>query len=302
MTEGIKTVAIIGAGFMGSQIASRASIYGYDVALFDVSADQLKKGEEMTRFFTEGYIDAKGGDLKAVLNRTKFFDDLDKALENADLVIEAVSENVEVKRKVFSQIDEKAPTCAIIATNSSSLPVSKMEGAVVDKRKERVLNIHFASPIPQRNFVELMRGSVTTDEVIDLAVKWSKSIDCIPLLAAKESMGFVVNRVWHSARRDALKMWEDGIADYKDIDRGWIKLTGMQAGIFGAIDYIGVDVVYAIEKAYFEEKGEERFRPPEGLKAMVDRGDLGMKTGKGFYDWPDPEFVKPEFLDPKKCG
>ncbi len=302
MTEGIKTVAIVGAGFMGSQIASRAAVYGYDVTVYDVSTDQLKKGEEMTRFFTEGHIDANGGDLKEVLKSTKFFDDLGKALEDADLVIEAVSEDVEVKKKVFARIDEKAPPHTIIGTNSSSLPVSKMEDAVSTSRKERVLNIHFASPIPQRNYIEIMGGSKTTYDVIDMAVEWSKSIDCIPLVATKESMGFVVNRVWHSARRDALKMWEDGIADYKDIDRGWIKLTGMQAGIFGAIDYIGVDVVYAIEKAYFEEKGEERFRPPEGLKAMVDRGDLGMKTGKGFYDWPEPEFIKPDFLDPKKCG
>lgn len=302
MTEEIKTVAIIGAGFMGSQIASRAAVCGYEVTLFDVSAEQLKKGEEMAKFFTGGHIDAKGGDLKAVLERTRFFDNLDKALEGADLVIEAVSENVEVKKKVFSQIDEKAPTKAIIATNSSSLPVSKIEDAVADDRRKRVLNIHFASPIPQRNYVEIMGGTVTTDEVVDMAASWARSIDCIPLVAAKESMGFVVNRVWHSARRDALKMWEEGIADYKDIDRGWIKLTGMQAGIFGAIDYIGIDVVYAIEMAYFEEKGEERFRPPERLKEMIDRGDLGMKTGKGFYEWPEPEFIKPDFLDPKKCG
>jgi 3-hydroxyacyl-CoA dehydrogenase len=302
MKEAIRRVAIIGAGFMGSQIASQAAVYGYDVTLFDVSADQLKKGEEMTKLFTEAHIDMEGGDLKAVVKRMKFVDDLDRALEGADLVVEAVTEDVEVKKKVFAQIDEVAPPHAIIGTNSSSLPVSKMEGAVSGNRKKRVLNTHFASPIPQRNFVEIMRGSETTDEVVDLAVEWSRGINCIPLVAKKESMGFVVNRAWHSARRDALAMWRDGIADYKDIDRGWIKLTGMQAGIFGAIDYIGVDVVYAIEKAYFEEKGEERFRPPEGLKEMVDRGDLGMKTGRGFYDWPEPEFVKPEFLDPKKCG
>lgn len=298
MKEGIKKVAIIGAGFMGSQIASRASVYGYDVTVFDVSADRLKSGEEMMKFFTEGHIDAKGGDLKAVLKRTKFVDSLDEALKDADLVIEAVSEDVEVKKRVFSQIDEKAPLHAIIGTNSSSLPVSKIEDAV--KRKDKVLNIHFASPIPDRNYVELMRGSETTDEVVDLIVRWSISIDCIPLVAKKESMGFVINRVWHSARRDALAMWRDGIADYKDIDRGWMKLTGMPVGIFGAIDYIGIDVVCAIEKAYFENSGDERFRTPEGLKDMVDRGELGMKTGKGFYEWPDPEFINPDFLDPKR--
>ncbi len=296
--EKIKTVAIIGAGFMGSQIASRAAVFGYNVRVFDINKKQLIKGDEMTRFFTDGHFANEGGDAKDALKRTKFTSSIDDALENVDLVIEAVTESVDVKKKVFAEIDKKAPLHAIIGTNSSSLPVSKVEDAV--KRKDRVVNLHFASPIPERNYVEIMKGTETADEVIDLVVEWARSINCVPLVAKKESMGFVINRVWHSARRDALAMWKDGFADYKDIDRGWMLMTGMPAGIFGAIDFIGIDVVYDIEKSYFENSGDERFRPPAGLKEMIDRGDLGMKTGKGFYDWSDPEFTKPEFLDPKK--
>jgi len=296
-TDAIRNTTVIGAGFMGCQIASQAAAFGDTVKIFDVSPDMLAQARDLTKFYVEGYFRGNGGDSSEVLDRILFSDDIADAVGDVDLVIEAVTEDLSVKKKVFAMIDEHAPQHAIIGTNSSSLPVSKIEDAV--SRKDKVVNIHFASPIPQRNYIEIMRGTKTTDETVDAVEAWSRSINCLPLVALKESMGFVINRVWHAARKDALAAWAGGYVDYKDIDRGWMKLTGMPAGPFGAMDYIGIDVVLGIERAYYEELGLDEDEQVRRLGEMVDRGELGMKSGKGFYSWPEPEFSRPEFLDPK---
>ena len=296
-TDTIKNTTVVGAGFMGCQIASQAAACGDIVRIFDAVPDVLKTAPDLTKFYVDGYFQANSGDSKNALMRIHFSDDITEAVRDADLIIEAVTEDLTVKKKVFALIDEHAPGHAIIGTNSSSLPVSKIEDAV--SRKDKVVNIHFASPIPQRNYIEIMRGTGTSDETVRAVEAWSRSINCLPLIALKESMGFVINRVWHAARKDALAAWAGGYVDYKDIDRGWMKLTGMPAGPFGAMDYIGIDVVLGIERAYYEELGLDEDEQIKRLSEMVDRGDLGMKSGRGFYSWPDPEFSKPEFLDPK---
>ncbi len=298
MANRIETVAVIGAGFMGSQIASRSAVFGYKVHICDLNSDALERAKGLTKFYIEGHFQAINGDASEAIKRTAFFDNIEDAVKDADLVIEAVTENIEAKKKVFSEVDEKAPPHAIIATNSSSLPVSMVEGAT--KRKDKVVNIHFAAPIPERNYTEIMRGSVTSDETFRAAEDWSRSIDCLPLLVKNECMGFVVNRVWRAAKREALASWANDYADITDIDRGWMKLTGMYAGPFGLMDAIGLDVIYNIEMAYWDQSGDPNDRPPDALKAMIDRGELGMKSGKGFYTWPEPEFTRPDFLDPKK--
>ena len=298
MTNSIKTVAVLGAGFMGSQIASRSAVFGYKVHLCDLDPDALKKAEELTKFYTEGHFQTTGGDAKEALKNTTFYDNIEDAVKDADLIIEAVTENVEAKKKVFSEVDKKAPPHAIIATNSSSLSVSMIEDAT--SRKDKVVNIHFAAPIPERNYTEIMRGKETSDETFRAAEEWSRSIDCLPLLVKNECMGFVINRIWRAAKREALASWANDYADIADIDRGWMKFTGMYAGPFGLMDAIGLDVIYNIEMAYWESSGDPNDRPPDALKAMIDRGELGMKSGKGFYTWPEPEFTRPDFLDPKK--
>jgi len=296
-TDAIKKTTVVGAGFMGCQIASQAAVFGDTVRIFDVSPNVLAHARDLTKFYVDGYFQANGGDPNNALKRIEFSDDITTAVGDADLIIEAVTEDLDVKKRVFTLIDEHAPGHAIIGTNSSSLPVSKIEDAV--SRREKVVNIHFASPIPQRNYIEIMRGTQTSDETIEAVEAWSRSINCLPLIALKESMGFVINRVWHAARKDALAAWAGGYVDYKDIDRGWMKLTGMPAGPFGAMDYIGIDVVLGIERAYYEDLGLGEDEQTKRLSEMVDRGELGMKSGRGFYSWPEPEFSKPEFLDPK---
>ncbi|MCU0844340.1 MAG: 3-hydroxyacyl-CoA dehydrogenase family protein [Spirochaetes bacterium] len=300
MTAKIKTVAIVGAGFMGCQIASRVLVNGYTVKMYDTSGEKLEEAKKTTSFCVDTHFmkpDAPGS-ADEVKGRVTFHDRIDEAVVGADLVIEAVVEEAAVKKAVFAEIEKHANAHAVIATNSSSIPVSRIETGIADK--SRVLNMHFTSPIDQLYYVELMKGTETADETIKTASDFLVSIDCLPLVCKKESIGFVFNRVWHAARRDALNAWAGGYVDYRDVDRAWMLFSKMPLGPFGIMDFIGLDVVWQVQMTYYEETGDGHYRPPRALKEMVERGDLGRKTGRGFYDWSDPEFARPDFLRPKR--
>jgi len=300
MTDRIKTVTLIGAGTIGVKISARALIFGSRVRLYDVKPHAL----EIAKILVKAEIEAscRNGlakeDPQDIFQRASFHNDLDQAVVDTDLIIEAVPEKLDIKKEVFAQLDQVSAKHVIIATNSSSIPVAKIEDAVT--RKDRVANIHFyTAPVLTYSFVDLMRGTQTSDETFAIAQAWIESIGCIALIVKKECMGFVFNRIWHAVKREALASWAGGHADYKDIDRAWKLWSGMMAGPFGMMDYVGLDVVYDIEMAYFLDSQDLKDRPPDALKAMIERGELGLKSGKGFYDWSDPEFLKPEFTSPK---
>jgi 3-hydroxybutyryl-CoA dehydrogenase len=220
--------------------------------------------------------------------------DLKEAVKNADLVIEAVSENLELKRKVFQSLDALAPQGAILATNSSSIPISRIESAT--HRPEQCLNLHFYFPLMGVNMVDIMGGTKTTQEVLEEGKRWIRSIGCVPLTVKKEIFGFCFNRVWRAIKREALHMWAEGFVDFRDIDRGWMISHRTPYGPFGLMDRVGLDVVYDIETVYFNESQDPKDRPPDALKAMIERKELGVRTGKGFYTYPNPEFARPDFL------
>lgn len=300
MEEKIRKISIVGSGFMGTQIAMRAAIYGYPVRLHDMNEAVLESSKKNVEIFIPAHCHKSGEPDKSgeIISRISFMRSLEDAVADSDLAIEAITESIPAKREIFARIEELARVDTIIGTNSSSIPVSKIETAL--KNRERALNIHFSSPIERLYYVEVMRGSATDDAVVRRSVEWIQGIGCLPLVNKKECLGFVFNRVWHAARRDALKAWAEGYADMRDIDRAWMLFTGMPMGPFGIMDYIGLDVVYSVQKMYFDETGDPGIMPPQALKDMVDRGDLGMKSGKGFYSWPGPEFLTPEFLGRKK--
>jgi 3-hydroxybutyryl-CoA dehydrogenase len=184
---------------------------------------------------------------------------------------------------VFSQLDELAPPNAIIATNSSSYPVSHIESVV--SRKDKVLNIHFYPPISQRPMADIMRGTNTSDETFQKGKEWIQNIGCAPLIVKKESLGFVFNRIWRAVKKECIEMWAGDYADIEDIDTAWKIFTGMKMGPFVMMDAIGLDTVYSVELSYYEESRDQRDKPPKAFEEMIKRGDLGMKTGKGFYQW-----------------
>ncbi|UCH57757.1 MAG: 3-hydroxyacyl-CoA dehydrogenase family protein [Candidatus Bathyarchaeota archaeon] len=299
----IEKVSIIGAGFMGSQIGLQCASHGLDVRLYDVSDQAL--GEAVR--FIEGELEErmKGGqitdeDEKAILGRISLAGDLAEAVSDADLVIEAVPERLEVKREVFRMLDEACPERTIIATNSSSIRVSKIEDAT--NRLDRVLNAHFYSHLSRRRIVELMRGSSTSDETMERVRMFMRSIGMTPLTVLKESTGFIFNRVWRAIKRECLHLVDQGVASFEDVDRAWMSLYGTPAGPFGMMDWVGLDVVRDIEMVYYKESGDERDAPPRVLLEKIERGKLGIKTGKGFYTYPDPAFEDPDWLYGDQSG
>jgi 3-hydroxybutyryl-CoA dehydrogenase len=299
MAKSIRRVAVVGTGILGTQIAIQAAMSGYDVSTYDTD------GEALNRAFKNLYsIIGKGGksgtasvmDWEKGLQKVKHFSELDTALQDTDLVIEAAPEILELKRALFEKIDSLAPPEAILASNSSSIPISKIETAT--RRPERCLNIHFYFPAMGMNMVDLMGGSKTTPEVMEAGKGWVRSIGCVPLTVKKEILGFCFNRVWRAVKREALYMWAGGFVDFRDIDRAWMIFTGMPQGPFGLMDKVGLDVVYDIEMVYYNESKDPKDRPPDLIKQKVDRKELGVKTGEGFYRYPDPEFGRADFMNP----
>ena len=297
MDRSIRKVAVIGAGTLGTQIGPLAASFGYDVTIYDKDASALDKGLENTKDLINRStktptvsIDSWNRGIESI----KFYQEIEDALEEADLVIEAIPEDISLKRNVFKELDEIAPRSAILATNSSSIPISKIESAT--KRPEQCLNIHFYIPAMGLNMVDIMGGSKTTPDIIEAGKQWIRSIGCVPLTVNKEALGFCFNRVWRAVKRETLYLWAEGYTDFRDIDRGWMIFTGMPMGPFGLMDGVGLDVVYDIEMVYYNESKDPKDHPPEALKAKLERNELGVKTGKGFYTYPNPEYSAPDFL------
>ena len=301
MDKKIKRVAVVGTGTLGTQIALMAAHYGCRVRAFDGDEKAFPRALELirTRIGNSGrktlapFMDLEAG-ARAIQRTSK----LEEALAGAELVIEAVPEELSLKRQVFSQLDRLAPPEAILATNSSSIPVSRIESATT--RPEKCLNIHFYSPDLGRNIVDIMGGSRTTAATMEAGKKWIQAIDCLPLTVLKETLGFCYNRIWRAVKREALHMWAGGYVDFRDIDRGYMVWNGMAQGPFALMDGVGLDVVYGIEMSYYNESQDPKDHPPEALRRMIERSELGVKTAKGFYSYPDPEYKNPDFLKPAR--
>ena len=301
MTQKIKKVAVIGAGHLGMQISMLSAYTGYKVSVYDTIAgafdDTYKKlSTDLKAKGINPFIPWEHWEkCKAAIN---FTSDLGHALEDVDLVVEAITEELEVKRKVFKQMGENAPTQAIFASNSSSIPISRMEES--SGRPERCINTHFYQPLAGMNMVDLMAGTKTLPDVMETGEEWIRSVGCVPLKVKKEILGFCFNSVWRAIKKQCLYMWANDFVDFRDIDRAWRVFTGMKVGPFALMDSVGLDTVYNIEMVYFNDSKDPKDKPPEALMGKIKKGELGVKSGKGFYAYPNPEFLDPDFLNPKK--
>jgi 3-hydroxybutyryl-CoA dehydrogenase len=282
----MKSIGVIGAGTMGTGIALSSALAGYEVVLYDNSEGFLQRafknvGTMMDKSIERGKLTTADANAAATRIRTTIHFD---HLQTCDLVIEAAIEKLDTKQQLFSKLGEMcAPDC-ILASNTSSLPITAIASAT--KRPERVLGLHFFNPAHIMKLVEIIRGYETSDEIMYRAEGYIKQLGKVPVLA-KDTPGFIVNRVARNFYGEAFRILSDGVADHAQIDRIW-KANGMPMGPFQLMDLIGIDVNLAVtESVYAQYFDEPRFRPHLVQKKMVEANLLGKKTGRGFYDYSD---------------
>jgi 3-hydroxybutyryl-CoA dehydrogenase len=295
----IGSVAIVGAGYMGAQIALQCAFRGFPVLMIDTEQIALNNAiesqrQELLRRLQEEEIQSNG--VESVLRRISHSLDLG-AVSDSDLVIETIPENLDAKRKLFAQLDGICSKTTILATNSSSIRASRIEDVV--SYPNRILNLHFYPPIWDRSLAELMGGTSTSRETFEAARRFVESLGLVPILVRRESTGFVFNRVWRAIKKECLRVVDEGVATYEDVDRAWMLLMDHPIGPFGLMDRIGLDVVRDIEMVYYLESKQESDKPPRVLEDKVAAGELGLKTGRGFYFYPHPAFERPGFLKQK---
>ncbi len=295
----IKKVAVVGLGNLGAQIAVLSAANGYKVSAYDPDKDVFMRYiNEYTAIEPSKVRPSpiNQSEWPAAAKKVEMCSSLAEAASGADIIFEVVPENLEIKLKVWAEIDAAVDDHCILATNSSSMPVSKMEGAT--RNPQNCLNIHLYRPELGQNMADVMGGSQTTEEVISAGKEFVKSLGLVPLGVNKELLGFCFNRVWRAIKRETLYMWGNGFVNYRDVDRAWMIFTNQPYGPFGLMDKVGLDVVWDIEMVYYNESQDPKDYPPQALKDMIEAGNLGMKTGQGFYTYPDPDFEKPGFLNP----
>jgi 3-hydroxybutyryl-CoA dehydrogenase len=297
----LQRVAVVGTGILGTQIAMLAAYTGYAVKVFDPREGAFQATFEKLRTDLRG----KGvmpvipwEDWERCTNAVKTVTRLDQAVEDAELVIEAVPENLELKKAVFKELGENTDPKSILATNTSSMPVSRFEKE--SGRPEYCLNTHFYFPLQGINIVDIMGGTRTLGEVLEKGSAWIRSLGCIPLTVNRELLGFCFNRVWRAIKREVLYMWGNGFVDFQDVDRAWMVFTGMKEGPFALMDKVGLDVVWDIEMVYYNDSKDPKDHPPIALKEKIEMGELGVKSGRGFYAYPNPAYLSSEFLKPSK--
>ncbi|WP_158203176.1 3-hydroxyacyl-CoA dehydrogenase [Halomarina oriensis] len=277
--ERVETVTVIGAGSMGHGIAQVFAMHGYDVTLVDVDEDQLVTANE--RIATS--LDQLGEDRLAVLDRLTTTTDQAAGLSGADLVVEAVPERIELKREIFEAADRLTPPTTILATNTSTLPVTEIADVTDDP--ERVVGMHFSNPVPLMEIVEVIRGEATSDEVLETAIALSKDVGKTPVVVEKDVPGFILNRINYAFWSEALRVVDDGTHDFEAVDAANRRL-GFPMGPFEVLDFAGIDVFYMVCQAL-----DDRDVPvviSETLEARVEAAAYGMKSGEGFYDYPAP--------------
>lgn len=280
----IRKVGVLGAGLMGSGIAEVAARAGYETVVREVTDELVEKGIDKIRgslgkAVEKGKLEASVRD--EALGRLSGTVDL-SPLADCDVVIEAIIENLDEKRKTFTALDEAVKPEAIFASNTSSLTVTQM--AMFTKRPDKLVGLHFFNPVPVMKLVEVVRTILTSDESFDRAFEFARSLGKEPI-ACRDNSGFVVNRLLVPYLLDAIRALEEGVGSVEDIDKGMQLGCGYPMGPFTLLDFVGLDTTYYIANIMFDEYREKRFAPPPLLKQMVQAGRLGKKSGRGFYDY-----------------
>ena len=281
----MQNISVIGAGTMGNGIAHVCAQAGYAVSLIDISEAALERalqtiGKNLDRLIAKERISKD--DKKATLNRISIYTKLEEGVQSADLVIEAATENTDLKLKIFKQMDEAAPADAILSTNTSSISITKI--AAVTQRPEKVIGMHFMNPVPIMKLVEVIRGYSTSDEVTEIIVEMSKKLRKIPV-EVNDYPGFVANRILMPMINEAIYTLYEGVAGVMEIDT--VMKLGMAhpMGPLQLADFIGLDVCLSIMRVLHDGFGNPKYAPCPLLVNMVTAGKLGRKSGEGFFKY-----------------
>ena len=280
----IKKVGVVGCGSMGAGITQLCAQSGYQVVVSEINDEFLKKGlasidKVLGRSVEKGKLSQK--DKDAILGRIKGTIDT-KDFAGCDLVIEAAIEDLELKKKIFAELEGICPKHTILATNTSCLSIIDM--AVVTKRPDKVLGLHFFNPAPVMKLLEIVKTIATSDEVVKVSQKFGESLGKTTVIA-QDAPGFIVNRLWLAYLLHAIRLYEEGVASREDIDNAIMLGLNYPMGPLTLSDMVGIDVVKFVSDALYEQLKDPRYIVPTLVDKMVAAGWLGRKTGKGFYDY-----------------
>jgi len=290
----INNVAVLGCGLMGSGIAQVCAQAGREVTVIEVSEEYLNKGlggirKQLDKMVERGKL--TGDDREGVVARLHGSTELEDAA-GADIVIEAIIENMDEKNRTYSRLDEICPPHTIFASNTSSLSITQMMTATSVERQRRFIGMHFFNPVPVMKLVEVVRTILTDPEVFAAATEFGRDIGKVAVQTSDRT-GFIVNRLLVPYMLDSIRALEEGVASIVDIDNAMKLGCGYPMGPLTLGDFVGLDTTYYIANIMFDEFKEKRFAPPPLLKRMVLAGLYGRKSGRGFYDYSDPANPKP---------
>lgn len=279
-------VAVIGAGLMGSGIAQVAAQAGFDVHLRDVDEESIERGltgidKSLARFVAKDRLsETEAAEARARIKGTTSLAD---AVADTDVVVEAIFENLEIKTELFQELDKYAPAGAVLATNTSAIPITRIAAAT--SRPQDVVGTHFFSPVPMMKLCELVRGYKTSDETLQRARDFAEAIGKTCIVVNRDVAGFVTTRLISAIAMEAVQLVESGVASAEDVDIACKLGFGHAMGPLQTADLTGVDILTNASQNIYNDTQDEKFAPPELLQRMVVAGDLGRKTGKGFYEY-----------------
>ena len=279
-------LAVVGAGLMGSGIAQVSAAAGWQVSLRDVTPEALERGRQAIEKSLGRFVDKEtisAADRDATLGRITTTTELGEAVADADLVVEAVFEEVGLKREIFAELDRLCRDDAVLATNTSAIPVTKIAAAT--QRPESVVGTHFFSPVPMMRLCELVRGHKTGDETLRKAREFAEGVGKTCIVVNRDVAGFVTTRLISALVMEAVQLYESGVASAEDIDIACQLGFGHPMGPLATTDLTGVDILRDAASNIWAESADDKFYPPEMLSRMVDAGDLGRKTGRGFFSY-----------------
>lgn len=297
--EDVRRIAIVGAGTMGQQIGFQCAGHGYDVVVYDIDPSALESARKRIDTYAEG-LEAGGAitsELRtAARERIEMTTDISTAARDADLLSEAVPEDPDLKGRVLAEFNAACPPRTVFMTNTSTLLPSQFADA--SGRGDRLLALHFHLPVWINNLVDVMPHPGTAPEVTPLVVAFARRIGQVPIELHREHNGYVFNSMYSALNSAAITLAQQGVASIEDIDRSWMHITKAPVGPLGALDAVGLDTVWTIADYWARQLGDPQLRANAAfLKDYVDRGDLGVKTGRGFYAYPEPAYARPGFVE-----